>query len=235
MKTPTTQEYNPHKKKKVSIITIILLAGLVVLVLYLAAAMGAALDISQGVDGKVDFGLFMENFAVVIAVPDVVLAALGNGDPSRAGSYAPQMVFFAAVVIGIFALYKYSQIKKRLHRKGSEHGSTKWGDSVEMMSLADVGKDAKFPHKEPQLIPLKSPDGTTVFDENGEFVGVMIDNNIILTEQVYMSLNSRQHLMNLNVLIIGGSGSGKTRFYAKPNILSANTSLVITDPKVLVL
>jgi type IV secretion system protein VirD4 len=224
MKTPTTQEYNPHKKKKVSIITIVLLVGLVLIILYFAAAMGAALDISQGSDG-VDFGLFMENFAVVIAVPDVALVALGNG------GYAPQMIFFAAVAIGIFALYKYSQIKKRLHRKGSEHGSAKWGDEIEMRSLADTGKDAKFPHKEPQLVPLKSPDGTTVFDENGEFVGVMIDNNIILTEQVYMSLNSRQHLMNLNVLIVGGSGSGKTRFYAKPNILSANTSLVITDPK----
>jgi type IV secretion system protein VirD4 len=105
-----------------------------------------------------------------------------------------------------------------------------WGDSIEMRSLADAGKDPKFPHKEPQLQPLKSPDGSCVFDEGGEFVGVMIDNNIILTEQVYMSLNSRQHLMNLNVLIIGGSGSGKTRFYAKPNIMCLNTSIVVTDP-----
>jgi type IV secretion system protein VirD4 len=46
-----------------------------------------------------------------------------------------------------------------------------------------------------------------------------------------MSLNSRQHLMNLNVLIIGGSGSGKTRFYAKPNIMCLNSSFVVTDPK----
>ena len=41
--------------------------------------------------------------------------------------------------------------------------------------------------------------------------------------------------MNPNVLIIGGSGSGKTRFFAKPNILQLNTSIVCTDPKVLVL
>ncbi|MDR2558228.1 MAG: hypothetical protein LBC86_01590 [Oscillospiraceae bacterium] len=191
MKTQTSQEYNPHKKKKVSKITIILLAGLVAFALYLAAAMGAALDISDNGHG-VDFGLFMENFAHTITAPDMAFAALG------AGGYAPQMVFFVGVAIGIFALYKYSQIKKRLHRKGTEHGSAKWGDEIEMKSLADVGKDPKFPHKEPQLIPLTSPDGTRVFDKDGEFVGVMIDNNIILTEQVYMSLNSRQHLMNLN-------------------------------------
>ena len=48
---------------------------------------------------------------------------------------------------------------------------------------------------------------------------------------MYLSLNAKQHLLNLNVLIIGGSGSGKTRFFAKPNIMQLNTSYVITDPK----
>ena len=120
MKTQTSQEYNPHKKKKISIITIVLLAGLVLIVLYLAAAMGAALDLAEGSNG-VDFGLFMQNFAVVIAAPNAVFSALG------AGGYAPQMVFFTVVAIGIYALYKYSQTKRRLHRKGVEHGSAQWG------------------------------------------------------------------------------------------------------------
>ena len=46
-----------------------------------------------------------------------------------------------------------------------------------------------------------------------------------------MSLNTRQHRENLNVLVIGGSGSGKSRFYVKPNIMQLNTSYVVSDPK----
>ncbi|MBR4096361.1 MAG: type IV secretory system conjugative DNA transfer family protein [Oscillospiraceae bacterium] len=57
------------------------------------------------------------------------------------------------------------------------------------------------------------------------------DNNIILTQEVRMSLNTRQHRENLNVLVIGGSGSGKSRFYVKPNLMQLNTSYVVTDPK----
>lgn len=55
--------------------------------------------------------------------------------------------------------------------------------------------------------------------------------NIILTQTVRMGLNGRTHRRNLNVLVVGGSGSGKTRFYAKPNVMQANTSYLITDPK----
>ncbi len=57
------------------------------------------------------------------------------------------------------------------------------------------------------------------------------DNNIILTNDVRMSLNTRQTRKNLNVMVIGGSGSGKSRFYVKPNLMQANTSYVCTDPK----
>lgn len=56
-------------------------------------------------------------------------------------------------------------------------------------------------------------------------------NNLLLTQSVYLGLDSRRHRRNLNVLVVGGSGSGKTRFYAKPNLLQCNTSYVITDPK----
>lgn len=59
----------------------------------------------------------------------------------------------------------------------------------------------------------------------------IIDNNIVLTNDVKMSLNTRQTRKNLNVMVIGGSGSGKSRFYVKPNLMQANTSYVCTDPK----
>lgn len=55
--------------------------------------------------------------------------------------------------------------------------------------------------------------------------------NKILTQNVRIGLDDRKHRRNINTLVIGGSGAGKTRFYAKPNILQANTSFVVLDPK----
>jgi len=55
--------------------------------------------------------------------------------------------------------------------------------------------------------------------------------NKILTQNVRIGLDGRKHKRNLNVMVVGGSGSGKTRFYAKPNVMQANTSFVILDPK----
>ena len=62
-------------------------------------------------------------------------------------------------------------------------------------------------------------------------MGVMIDNNVLLSKELSLSLDAYQHRLNHNVLIIGGSGAGKTRFYAEPNIMQMNTSYVVTDPK----
>ncbi len=55
--------------------------------------------------------------------------------------------------------------------------------------------------------------------------------NKILTQNVRMGFDVKRHRRNLNVLICGGSGAGKTRFYAKPNAMQANTSLIVLDPK----
>lgn len=55
--------------------------------------------------------------------------------------------------------------------------------------------------------------------------------NKLMTQQVAIGLNARKHRRNLNVLVIGGSGAGKTRFYCKPNIMQTNTSFIVLDPK----
>ena len=55
--------------------------------------------------------------------------------------------------------------------------------------------------------------------------------NKMLTQNTAIGLNGRKHRRNLNVLVCGGSGAGKTRFYAKPNVMQANTSYVVLDPK----
>ncbi len=55
--------------------------------------------------------------------------------------------------------------------------------------------------------------------------------NLIITQNMRIGLNAKKHRRNLNILVIGGSGAGKTRFFAKPNIMQCNTSYIIADPK----
>lgn len=57
------------------------------------------------------------------------------------------------------------------------------------------------------------------------------NNNKLLTQSVRIGLNGKKHRRNLNVLVCGGSGAGKTRFYCKPNLMQCNTSFVVLDPK----
>ena len=55
--------------------------------------------------------------------------------------------------------------------------------------------------------------------------------NKLMTQNVSIGLNAKTHRRNLNTLVCGGSGAGKTRFYCKPNLMQANTSFVVLDPK----
>ena len=55
--------------------------------------------------------------------------------------------------------------------------------------------------------------------------------NVILTKHVSIGLDGYRHRRNLNILVVGGSGSGKTRFFCKPGIMSVNCSYLIVDPK----
>jgi type IV secretion system protein VirD4 len=57
------------------------------------------------------------------------------------------------------------------------------------------------------------------------------ESNKILTQNTRIGFDAHRHRRNLNVLICGGSGAGKTRFYAKPNVMQCNSSMVILDPK----
>ena len=88
-------------------------------------------------------------------------------------------------------------------RQGEEYGSARWGNEKDI---------------EP-------------------FIDPVFENNIILTQTERLTMNSRPKLpkyaRNKNVIIIGGSGSGKTRFYVKPNLMQMpdNVSYVVTDPK----
>ena len=70
---------------------------------------------------------------------------------------------------------------------------------------------------------------------NRKYANPVKTENKILTQNVSIGLDGHKHRRNLNVLTCGGSGSGKTRFFAKPNVMNANTSLVVLDPKMTVI
>ena len=216
------------KKKKPDMLTILLYAIIVFAVLYVSAGLGAAMDLSVDDEGVLDFNVLMTQFETVLTSTDTVGAHFTNFS-----SYSFKITLMVAFALGIYALMKYTS-RKRLHRKGVEHGSARWANEKEEKFLADRmsagskpkrGKDAAQqslrtatkPEKKKGKKSPKSPFET--------------DNNILLTQEVRMSLNTRQHRENLNVLVIGGSGSGKSRFYVKPNIMQLNTSYVVTDPK----
>ena len=67
------------------------------------------------------------------------------------------------------------------------------------------------------------------------FVDPVFENNVILTQTESLMMSNRpkelKNARNKNVLVIGGSGSGKTRFFLKPNLMQCHSSYVVTDPK----
>lgn len=87
------------------------------------------------------------------------------------------------------------------YRKGIEYGSARWGNTEDIHP----------------------------------FVDPLFRNNVILTKTESLTMSSRpknpKHARNKNVLIVGGSGSGKTRFWLKPNLMQCHSSYVVTDPK----
>lgn len=191
-------------------LTILLYTIIVFAVLYVSAGLGAAMDLSVDDEGVLDFNVLMTQFETVLTSTDTVGAHFTDFS-----SYSFKITLMVAFALGIYALMKYTS-RKRLHRKGVEHGSARWANEKEEKFLADKPEKKKC-GKSAKTEKPKSPFET--------------DNNILLTQEVRMSLNTRQHRENLNVLVIGGSGSGKSRFYVKPNIMQLNTSYVVTDPK----
>lgn len=106
------------------------------------------------------------------------------------------------VVAGLVKAIVYTKGKKaKKFREGEEYGSARWGTKKDIEPYIDD----KF------------------------------QNNVILTQTEYLTMNSRpknpKYARNKNVMVVGGSGSGKTRFYVKPNLMQMHSSYVVTDPK----
>lgn len=198
--------------KKPDFVTISIYAVLAVFLIYFAASLGACFDMSTNEEGKVDFDNLANSLETTLMDTDLIFEKV------KAGGNALMFPVFTAFGIGLYVLMKITG-KKKFHRKGEEHGSARWANKKEIVSLLDKPPKKKKGEKKPRDQPKP---------KKGEFVE---DKNIILTNDVKMSLNTRQTRKNLNVMVIGGSGSGKSRFYVKPNLMQANTSYVCTDPK----
>ena len=103
--------------------------------------------------------------------------------------------------ITLILLLWYRKLNGKKFRAGQEYGSAKWGTAADIRPFMDPN-------------PF---------------------NNILLTKTERMMLSGRprnpKHARNKNVEVIGGSGSGKTRFYVKVNLMQLHSSYVVTDPK----
>lgn len=107
------------------------------------------------------------------------------------------------VAFMVFAIV-VSNEKNKASMPGKESGTAKWNTDFNAYNKQ-----------------YTDPKGST--DHHGK-------NNMILSQNVFLNMNTRDTFLNNNVLVIGGSGSGKSRFFVKPNLLQANCNYVITDP-----
>ena len=117
-------------------------------------------------------------------------------------SFQPFDLLIGAAFAVIIRLIVYEKSKTaKKYRRNEEYGSARWG-------------------KPEDIAPYIDPD---------------FRNNVILTQTERLTMNSRpkdpKTARNKNVLVVGGSGSGKTRFFIKPQIMQMHSSYVVTDPK----
>ena len=148
----------PHPKKKIDKTTLIVLCVIGVVLLIGCVVLGAAFDYAIGADGSIDGSKISPAFRYVTSHPEVIISAITKKD-----GYVPKMLFVGVCVIGIFALYKYSEEPKRLHRRGTEHGSAKWADEKEVRALAEK-------EKKPYQLALRDENGGYLYDDKGEFI-----------------------------------------------------------------
>ena len=121
---------------------------------------------------------------------------------SAAPSFHPVDLLIGIAGAVIIRLVVYSKQKNaKKYRKGMEYGTARWGTPTDIKP----------------------------------FIDPVFENNVLLTQTERLMMSNRpkdpKNARNKNILLIGGSGSGKTRFFAKPNIMQLHSSYVITDPK----
>ena len=129
-------------------------------------------------------------------------ANIGTAFANPLPSFNPIDLLIGVAAGALLKLAVYIKGKNRKKfRQGEEYGSARWGKPEDIKPYTD-----------------------------DDFY-----NNVILTQTEYLTMNSRpkepKYARNKNILVIGGSGSGKTRFFVKPNLMQMHSSYCVTDPK----
>lgn len=147
-------------------------------------------------------------YRTVTVVGDISVKAypfidnLGNAVTNPLPSLHPYDVLIGAIVAGIAKLViEYKKKHKKKFAEDKEYGSARWGNEKDIAPYYDKQNQS---------------------------------DNIILTQSERLTMNkakSPKYERNKNVIVYGGSGSGKTRFYVKPNLMQMHSSYVLTDPK----
>jgi len=151
---------------------------------------------------------------------------------------------FAGVgVIPPLLLYT-DYLKKRDLRPSVEKGSAKWNENLKQYYFEYAESLINLPLGVGKLFTLlkkffdKIPKLNTAYEKLYNKIRLRFctpdkkpgTKNMIFSKEIYLSMDGRKTLRNCNALVIGGSGTGKSRFLVKPNMLQANCSYVITDP-----
>lgn len=138
-------------------------------------------------------------------VSEKILPALTNLGTAFAHilpSFNPIDLLFGVVGgVAMKFIMKMRAANRKKFRQGEEYGSAVWGEQKDIEPYMDL-KDK--------------------------------DNNVILTQTECLTMgkpSSPKYARNKNILVIGGSGSGKTRFFVKPNLMQMHSSYIVTDPK----
>ena len=198
----STEQNKANKEMMISCVV----AG--VISFYLALGFTAYANITKLGLGAI---LIQFNGSTLVSVINPATIIEGTKLASFAGS-----LYFAFIMAAVLAVLYLDGRKRNYYNKGDEHGEARWTiDTAEEIRKAG-GK--KF--KEPKLAK--------------EYRETMMDpeytKNIMFDNTYGLSMDGRKTRKNLHMLVIGGSGAGKTRFFVKPNILQMNSSYIITDP-----
>lgn len=115
--------------------------------------------------------------------------------------HGTDLLFGVFCAAGIWAVVYYRRKNAKKYRPGAEYGSARWGTAKDIQP----------------------------------FINPVFHQNIPLTQTERLTMESRpkqpKYARNKNIIVIGGSGSGKTRFFIKPSLMQMHSSYVVTDPK----
>ena len=136
----------------------------------------------------------------------------------------PRVALFGLTYVGILFFYLFCT---KNYRRGEEHGSAKWGNAAWISQKYKYRKSSyrKLKKQVEKEEKQSNSQKTVVAPCDYEYM------NLILTQNMRLGLDTLRHRRNLNVLVIGGAGAGKSMFYVRPNLLQANTSYIVLDPK----